>query len=85
MMRFRVGLGIGVAAGYVLGTRAGRERYEQIAQTTKRMWDSEQAAKVRSEVAGALPAAVNTAVEKVGRMRHHEGNGALMTAGTLPS
>lgn len=29
-MRGKVGLVIGLAAGYVLGTRAGRERYEQI-------------------------------------------------------
>jgi hypothetical protein len=29
-MRFRAGLVVGLAAGYVLGTRAGRERYEQI-------------------------------------------------------
>ena len=29
-MRFRAGLVVGAALGYVLGTRAGRERYEQI-------------------------------------------------------
>jgi hypothetical protein len=29
-MRGKVGLVIGLAAGYVLGARAGRERYEQI-------------------------------------------------------
>jgi membrane carboxypeptidase/penicillin-binding protein PbpC len=29
-MRFRLGFVIGFGAGYVLGTRAGRERYEQI-------------------------------------------------------
>ncbi len=29
-MKFRTGLLIGAAAGYVLGARAGRERYEQI-------------------------------------------------------
>src|SRR4029079_18430147 len=29
-MRGKAGLVIGLAAGYVLGTRAGRERYEQI-------------------------------------------------------
>lgn len=29
-MRFRLGLLIGFVAGYVLGARAGRERYEQI-------------------------------------------------------
>jgi membrane protein DedA with SNARE-associated domain len=29
-MRFRTGMLVGVAVGYVLGARAGRERYEQI-------------------------------------------------------
>ena len=29
-MGFKTGLLIGAAAGYVLGTKAGRERYEQI-------------------------------------------------------
>ena len=29
-MGFKTGLIIGAAAGYVLGTKAGRERYEQI-------------------------------------------------------
>lgn len=29
-MKFRTGLLIGAAAGYVLGARAGRERYEQV-------------------------------------------------------
>ena len=29
-MKFRAGLMVGAAAGYVLGARAGRERYEQL-------------------------------------------------------
>ncbi len=29
-MKFRTGLVVGFAAGYVMGSRAGRERYEQI-------------------------------------------------------
>lgn len=29
-MRFKTGLIVGAAAGYVLGARAGRERYQQI-------------------------------------------------------
>ena len=35
-MRFRTGFIIGGATGYVLGTRAGRERYEQL----RRWWRS---------------------------------------------
>ncbi|MCW4355323.1 YhcB family protein [Hoyosella sp. YIM 151337] len=30
-----IGLLVGVAAGYVLGTRAGRARYEQISRTAR--------------------------------------------------
>ncbi|MGH2740049.1 MAG: YtxH domain-containing protein [Actinomycetota bacterium] len=33
-MRFRSGLLIGLGVGYVLGTKAGRERYEQL----RRAW-----------------------------------------------
>ena len=33
-MRFRIGFLIGFGGGYVLGTRAGRERYEQL----RRWW-----------------------------------------------
>jgi hypothetical protein len=29
-MRFRTGLVVGIGVGYVLGARAGRDRYEQI-------------------------------------------------------
>ena len=30
----------GLAAGYVLGARAGRQRYEQIARTSGKVWNS---------------------------------------------
>jgi len=30
----------GLAVGYLLGTRAGRQRYEQIAETAKKVWES---------------------------------------------
>lgn len=38
-MRGKVGLVIGLAAGYVLGTRAGRERYEQIKAQALKLWN----------------------------------------------
>ncbi len=37
-MRGKTGLIIGLAAGYVLGTRAGRERYEQIKSAAATVW-----------------------------------------------
>ncbi|HUP87235.1 MAG TPA: YtxH domain-containing protein [Acidimicrobiales bacterium] len=35
-MRFRAGLVVGFAAGYYLGTAAGRERHEQIKATIRK-------------------------------------------------
>ena len=40
-MKGKVGLVIGLAAGYVLGTRAGRERYEQIKAQADKVWNLE--------------------------------------------
>ncbi|GAA3937656.1 hypothetical protein [Microbacterium soli] len=37
-MRGKVGLVVGLGVGYVLGTRAGRERYEQIKTQWLRVW-----------------------------------------------
>ncbi len=36
-MRFRAGLLLGFAAGYYLGTAAGRERHEQIKRTVRKV------------------------------------------------
>ncbi|TDN91337.1 hypothetical protein [Microbacterium sp. BK668] len=38
-MKGKVGLVIGLAAGYVLGSRAGRERYEQIKSQALKVWN----------------------------------------------
>jgi len=40
-MRGKAGLVIGIAIGYVLGTRAGRERYEQIKTQWLKAWNAE--------------------------------------------
>ncbi|HTN55693.1 MAG TPA: hypothetical protein VLZ82_05865 [Microbacterium sp.] len=37
-MKGKIGLVIGLGAGYVLGTRAGRERYEQIKTQWLKVW-----------------------------------------------
>ena len=40
-MRFRFGLVTGFAAGYYLGAKAGRERYEQINRTVRKIQGSD--------------------------------------------
>jgi hypothetical protein len=42
----------GLAVGYVLGARAGRERYEQIRRNTRRVMDSDTAHKAGHAAAG---------------------------------
>ena len=40
-MKGKAGLVVGLAIGYVLGSRAGRERYEQIKQQWLKVWNAE--------------------------------------------
>jgi hypothetical protein len=58
-MRGKVGLVIGLAAGYVLGTRAGRERYEQIKAQVEKVWNLEP---VQEQVGKAKEFAKSTAM-----------------------
>ena len=45
--RFRLGLAVGLVAGYVLGTKAGRERYLQMQRTVR------QAGRIGSKIGSA--------------------------------
>ncbi|MFC8680461.1 hypothetical protein ACFT30_02995 [Microbacterium ureisolvens] len=40
-MKGKAGLVVGIAIGYVLGSRAGRERYEQIKAQWLKVWNAE--------------------------------------------
>lgn len=84
-MRGKIGLVIGVAAGYVLGARAGRGRYEQIKKQAEKVWNLDpvqaQVTKVQDFAASsvaALPKAVWSGVKKVGEAI---GNGAQQSPG----
>lgn len=50
MRVIRPGLMIGMAAGYVLGTKAGRQRYQQIQDMWRKAMRSPQAQTLQSEV-----------------------------------
>ena len=79
-MRLRLGLAVGFAAGYVLGAKAGHHRYEQIEQMTRKIWESQQAEKLRTEIGQKLPEAVTAAAHKVGELRHRNGDDVAMPA-----
>lgn len=71
-MRGKFGLVIGLAAGYVLGSRAGRERYEQIKSGFLQVWNTDPVQKQVEKVAGlgksaalALPSAIWDGAVKV--------------------
>lgn len=58
-MKGKVGLVIGLAAGYVLGTRAGRERYDQIKAQVDKVWNLDP---VQEQVGKAKDFAKSTAM-----------------------
>lgn len=71
-MRGKAGLVVGIAIGYVLGTRAGRERYEQIKTQWLKVWNldpvQEQVEKVKDfakSSAMALPSTLWDSAVKV--------------------
>jgi hypothetical protein len=77
----------GLAAGYVLGTRAGRERYERIAEATRRLAERpevrELTGKVRAGLGAGLEKAANTASDRLQQARGEDsGSGGQPRAGT---
>lgn len=71
-MRGKIGLVIGLGVGYVLGTRAGRQRYEQIKEQAAKVWNldpvQQQVTKAKDfakSSAMALPNALWTGAVKV--------------------
>jgi hypothetical protein len=55
-MKGKLGIAVGLAAGYVLGTRAGRERYQQLTASAKRLADDPSLARLQEELNGLFGA-----------------------------
>lgn len=79
-MRGKAGLVVGLAVGYVLGTRAGRERYEQIKTQWLKVWNldpvQEQVGKVKDfakSQAMALPSTLWESAVKVAQAAGSKG------------
>jgi hypothetical protein len=48
-MRFKIGLLLGFAGGYLMGTKAGRYRYDQIMKVLGKIGQSRPATKARAQ------------------------------------
>jgi hypothetical protein len=91
MMR-KIWMGLGFAAGYVLGARAGRERYQQLKQQATRLAERPQVKQVTQRVAEAATGKLqqnpraNAGLQKArgfatGMGRRRRGGPAEQTAG----
>jgi hypothetical protein len=60
----RFGLAIGAATGYVLGTKAGRERYEQIVGAAKQLGERPEVKRIVEQAPGAIETKVGQVAEK---------------------
>jgi hypothetical protein len=60
----KLGMAVGAAVGYVLGARAGRERYEQIQASARQLLDKPQVKRVVDNAPGNLGARMEQAAHK---------------------
>ncbi len=60
----RLGLAIGAAVGYVLGTRDGRERYDQMVAAAKQLGERPEVKRIVEQAPGAIDAKVGQVAEK---------------------
>jgi hypothetical protein len=79
-MRYRATFIVGAAVGYVFGTRAGRERYEQLKRAGKRLTEStpvqDTAGSMRSKATELVGSAKSTLQDRLGdripSLKHEE-------------
>ena len=85
----KLGMLVGAAVGYVLGAKAGRERYEQITANARQLLDKPQVKKVMDSVPGDLGARVeqvaNKAADKVAQAGDKVATSGPATSGTSGS
>jgi hypothetical protein len=64
-MRGKSGLALGLAVGYVLGTKAGRERYEQLSESAKRLAADPSLQRLQAELGGLFNASKQQATATI--------------------
>ncbi|GAB6859410.1 hypothetical protein [Microbacterium xylanilyticum] len=91
-MKGKIGLVVGLGVGYVLGTRAGRERYEQIKKQWLKVWHLDpvqaQVHKVQDfakSQAAAVPQALWTGAVKIVKAATSDGTPGQRVDSTIAS
>jgi hypothetical protein len=64
-MRGKSGLALGLAIGYVFGTKAGRERYDQLSQSAKRLAADPSMQRLQAELGGLFNASKQQATATI--------------------
>jgi hypothetical protein len=84
----KLGLAVGLVAGYVLGARAGRERYDQIAEQGRRFWQRPEVqnlvAEGRHTTNAAVERAAGRASDQLQRARASMAADEQAPKGTVP-
>lgn len=73
---------LGIGVGYVLGTRAGRERYEQIKEHASGVWNSPRVQRKVDAAEQTAKSAADAATQKLGERMPGGGSHASEPANT---
>lgn len=84
-MKGKIGLVVGGAVGYVLGTRAGRERYEQIVAQAQGLWQNPRVQEAASRAPEQAHRAASAAASKAGSRHRGEGDVTSAAPETYPN
>jgi hypothetical protein len=83
-MKYRVTFFTGAAVGYVFGTKAGRERYEQIKRASKKLADNPRVQDAAGKLQVKASELAVTAKDKAGEMAGAAKDKAGVVADHLP-
>ena len=75
----KLGMVVGAAVGYVLGAKAGRERYDQITASARQLLDNPQVKRVVDSAPGDLGARLEQVANKAADKVHEAGDKVAAT------
>jgi hypothetical protein len=83
-MKNKLVFGSGLAVGYVLGTRAGRQSYEQIRTKAQQLWNSPKVQDTVASTTGTLKSKVPEVQESLKGVLKKGGSGSKDDGATAP-